>query len=201
MYCLRTAEKTGSDKFLYSMEELELSRNGDVTVFKYFMGHYVSAIVGKQKFKKLAEMNVLSSFVTVSDEAFALLTVKNNQEVWPVKFRNKGKKIEEMEKVPDAIYTNRRQYGKIRDGWTKEGQREFLKYYNSVMNDRKTEAGLDMEKEVLQLYQSESTRKSLTMENREEDDGEIVYMPNDWEDDNEESEERNQLEAARMECI
>ena len=194
--CVRIAQKTGSDKFKYSMEELAMLRNGDVTVFKYFMDHYVSAIVGKQKFKKVSELKVISSFVTVSDEAFALLTVKNNQEVWPAKFRNKGKNIEEMEKVPDPQYTNRRRYGKVRDGWTKEGQREFLKYYNKVMDDRKTLNGIDMEKELLELYQSESTRKHLTMHNREEDDGEIVFIPNDWEDNDEDNKERNQEQGS-----
>ncbi len=144
------------------------------------MDNYVSVVVGKQMFKKKAQVSLLSSFVTVSDEAFALLTVKNNQEVWPVKYRNKGKRHEDMEKVPDTKYTNRRRYGKVRDGWTKEGQREFLRYYNMVMDDRRSPSGVEMERELLLLYKSEGSGKNLTMENEEDDDGDIVDIPTDW---------------------
>lgn len=185
------------------MEELEMLRKGDITIMKYFMDHYVSAVIGKQRFRKLAQGSVVSSFVTVSDEAFALLTVKNNQEVWPAKFRNKGKKLEDMEKVPNPKYTNRRRYGKIRDGWTKDGQREFLRYYNMVMDDRKAEEGIQMEKDLLDLYQNEGTRSNLTMENREEDDGEIVFIPNDWGDEerDENEEDQNDWNVTRIEGV
>ena len=130
------AEKTGSDEFKYSMDEFEkLRRNEDVMVMKHFMDNYVSAVVGKQKFKRAASIALLSSFVTVSDEAFALLTIKNNWEVWPAKFRNKGKDQDDMEPIPRTKYTNRRRYGKLNDAWTKDGQRELLKYYNMVTDD------------------------------------------------------------------
>ena len=190
------AEKTGSDEFKYSMDEFEkLRRNEDVMVMKHFMDNYVSAVVGKQKFKRAASIALLSSFVTVSDEAFALLTIKNNWEVWPAKFRNKGKDQDDMEPIPRTKYTNRRRYGKLRDGWTKDGQREFLKYYNMVTDDRRSAEGIEMEKKLLEIYRGECSNRGMPMETNDDEDDDIVFIPTDWDTSNDvaqnEDEERN----------
>ena len=88
-------------------------------VIKCFIDNYVSVVVGNSS---------IAIFSHFSRRGFCSINNKENQEVWPVKFRNKAKKQEDVEPSPRIKYTKRRRHGKSRDGWTKEDQREFLRY-------------------------------------------------------------------------
>src|SRR5687768_6509232 len=47
-----------------------------------FINHFVSAVVGKTKYINDSCTRLLSKFATVSDEAFALLSLENNYDTW-----------------------------------------------------------------------------------------------------------------------
>ena len=47
-----------------------------------FISYFVKPVVGKCKFDNNSFKYLLSRYVTVSDEAFALLTFENNYERW-----------------------------------------------------------------------------------------------------------------------
>ena len=186
-----TAMTRGTGEFNYTMEEFEeLRHNPDA--FEEFLEDYVSVVVGKNDFKTNSKYKKLSSFVTVSDEAFALLTIKNNEEVWPVKVNNSMLgNSEEHQEEPKTRYTNRRRLiGSPRDGWTKEGMKKFKEYYKLVVNNRRSEKGIEFEKNYLEkCRKGRSGRKRLDMNTRDssssdgEGNDEDVTIPNDWDDD------------------
>ena len=53
------------------------------------MDTYRPPLLGKILYKKLVTKCELSSFMTVSDEVFILLILKNNELVWPENLRRK----------------------------------------------------------------------------------------------------------------
>ena len=168
------------------MEEFEELRKYP-EAFGEFLEDYVSAVVGKNDFRRKSKQMLLSSFVTISDEAFALLTVKNNEEVWPVKYYNSNLREGETPlEEPKPRYTNRRRTtGSARDGWTPEGMKQFITYYKMVAENRKSVEGLEFEKEYLEENKKSNTRKTIVFE-PDESDGpreESYSIPNDWNDD------------------
>ena len=48
----------------------------------FFAKHFVSVVVGKKKFEGYSNRFAFSGYVTVSDEAFALLLLENNYNRW-----------------------------------------------------------------------------------------------------------------------
>ncbi len=172
------------------MEEFEELRNY-TEAFCEFLEDYVSVVVGKNDFRRKSKHLLLSSFVTVSDEAFALLTIKNNEEVWPIKYFNSSVEEGELElDEPKTKFTNRRRLsGSARDGWTPEGMKQFITYYKMVAENRKSVAGLKFEKEYLEESKKNAKRKTIIIESDESDSDiprEGSYcIPNDWEEDDE----------------
>ena len=54
----------------------------NVTNCAGFCDHFIRAVVGHRKFDQDKRNYLLSGFVTVSDEAYALLVCENNLEKW-----------------------------------------------------------------------------------------------------------------------
>lgn len=67
-------------KKLPALEELEKLREG--SAFEVFVDSFVSSVVGREKFKRNRVVKLVSTFVDCSDEAFALLVLANNYNVW-----------------------------------------------------------------------------------------------------------------------
>ncbi len=180
------ARKKGSGDFNYTMTDFEDLRHYP-EAYKEFLEDYMSVVVGKNEFKRKSKVMKLSSFVTVSDEAFALLTVKNNEEVWPVKANNSMLEVgEQQEEEPKTRYTNRRRLcGSPRDGWTKAGLKQFVDYYKLVIENRKSDKGQDFECVYLNICKKDDGR--TTLEIGSDDDvrisSEDVVIPTDWDTD------------------
>ena len=159
--------------------------------FSEFLEDYVSVVVGKIDFKRKSKIMPISSFVTVSDEAFALLTLKNNEKVWPVKFYNSNLSEGEIElEEPKTRYTNRRRLsGSARDGWTHEGMKQFMNYYELVDRNRNSEEGKECERLYLEKCKTEDKRDTILVDDSDDDnDSETTReggykIPTDWEDD------------------
>ena len=59
-----------------------MERNKTSKVYFEFAIHFLSVVIGWKKFENYCWKHALSKFVTVSDEAFALLTFENNYDCW-----------------------------------------------------------------------------------------------------------------------
>ena len=185
---LLAAKEKGSGDFNFTMQEFEELRHNE-DAYREFLEDYVSIVVGKIEFKKKSKCMKLSNFVTISDEAFALLTIKNNEEAWPAKVNNSlfgdGETTQEE---PRTRYTNRRRLsGSPRDGWTREGMKQFLMYYKLVADDRKSAVGRKFEEDYLEECRKDQGRKTITLyhDDQAEDDesSDEVKIPTDWDED------------------
>ena len=179
----------GNGQFNYTLSEFEELR-GYTEAYNEFLESYVSIVVGKTEFRRKSKHMLLSSFVTISDEAFALLTIKNNEHVWPIKYINSVKKDGDiLEEEPKTKYTNRRRVsGSSRDGWTCEGMQQFLTYYRLVEANRKTDIGKEFEKNYLENSNNDDEHRVSLLTDSEGMErnriSEICIIPTDWEDDN-----------------
>ena len=167
------------------------------------METYVPLVVGRNYFKKMMKKVPVSKFVTVSDEAFALLILKNNEYVWPEKYKNLLKKRKDSaeegaadrgdgndedevddneergeERGRECIhprYTNRRRVeGHSREGWTSEGMEKFNEYYGKIQRDRRSASGEKVEEEFLKLIQREGHK----LKNKHNEEGGNAYEKN-----------------------
>ena len=59
--------------------------------FKFFCYNYVSSVVGLKKWEMNCKKMVVSEFVTVSDEAWALLMLEGNWDKWMYEIRTEIK--------------------------------------------------------------------------------------------------------------
>src|SRR5687768_10630303 len=69
-------------KEMMSMEQVLQMRSPNNYIYFDFINHFVSAVVGKTKHKSDSHTRLLSKFATVSDEAFALLSLEINYDTW-----------------------------------------------------------------------------------------------------------------------
>ena len=116
---------------------LQMRSEGNVMYYD-FINFFVSAVIGKMNYKKKSCSFVLSKYATVSDEAFALLSLENNYETWidmgltgntktskvPRKYTNGGK-------VQGKVGTS-----KHNKGWSDEGLHRFNELFDLVEKNR-----------------------------------------------------------------
>lgn len=97
----------------------------DWTSYTQFVESFVSCVVGKTLFRRNKVVRTLSTFTDISDEAFAVLVLKNNYNVWSEWFgmsmeERKGKKLKDLENKQSLFENNT---------YSKEG----IAYYHSYM--------------------------------------------------------------------
>jgi len=117
----------------------ELRQNKDA--YTFFMKNYVSSIVGKDNFRKYSGTTLLQNFVTVSDEAFAHLVIKNNYDVWSEignKIINKVLNSEKLRKIDDCV-TKQAFFDKKGRGstWSEAGKLYYNEMSDKIKEDRR----------------------------------------------------------------
>jgi len=141
---LKADEKEHWDNW---MERLKQMRN-DYESYTQFCNIALSAVTGKNDWKKNSGTQKISEFVTVSDEAFALLLLENSWEVW-LDMSKKAKLGEAIGKVKRhnseggglmTKYTTNGAYVKKNLGWSIEGRRRFVDLVKQVKHDREGDA-------------------------------------------------------------
>lgn len=72
------AQEDPNTKAFFLPKSLVNDRRQEKEVYTDFAMHFISAVVGKHNFKSRNSKFVFSRFVSVSDEAFALLVFESN---------------------------------------------------------------------------------------------------------------------------
>jgi hypothetical protein len=54
----------------------------NLLMYQYFVSYYLSPVIGLRHFEKEKCSKLCSSYATVSDEAFTVLTLENNWDQW-----------------------------------------------------------------------------------------------------------------------
>ena len=111
---------------LPTLEEIlklqQAPRSNNNTAFTFVVKHLARAVIGQRKWKTTRCYAPLAKHMTVSDEAFMLLILENQYELWL---------NAESSKVGRGPYTENGPNKKF-CGWTNEGMRRFNKLLKEV---------------------------------------------------------------------
>ena len=66
----------------FDFDDLFNLQKDETGIYEKFVDYLLSAVVGKRIYKSQKHKALLSTYTTVSDEAFALIVVENNWERW-----------------------------------------------------------------------------------------------------------------------
>ena len=122
-----------------------------------FCDHFLRAVVGHRRFDCDKKESILSNWITVSDEAFAMLVGKNNIDRWIDMYRRDDKKKSDV----TPRYTNggksQVQNGSSQrcKGWTVEGTKRYGQLYCLVEKERATIARQEFEEHYLKKKKEE----------------------------------------------
>ena len=118
------------------------------TIYRWFCNNILSEVIGNVEFQKLMKYELLSKFVTVSDEAFALLCFKNYYAFVHYNVLQKegmdDEDVEKLNKKVAPLYTKQGATRKSRkskgcfkySGWTMEGMMEYNELMDKIRKDR-----------------------------------------------------------------
>ena len=159
------------------------TRRQDKDMYHDFINYFVKPVVGLRKFDGNCFKFLLSRYVTVSDEAFALLTFENNYDCWldmakknnwassdirPL-YSTGGNGIQtptktQSNKQSKDTYSTNSMYR----GWSIQGIRHFNVLYKLVEKERNTEAGFLFEEGFLQEMQEKMNKRNKKNYHNEE---------------------------------
>ena len=156
------------------------TRRQDKDMYHDFINYFVKPVVGKRKFDNSSFKYLLSRYVTISDEAFALLTFENNYERWldmAIKNNWTSSNIKPLyttggngNQTPSKAQAGQKSKDNnastsMYQGWLVQGIRRFNALYDLVLKERETQAGLMFEEDFL-LYMQEKRNKSKKKESK-----------------------------------
>ena len=86
-------------KLIMSLSDILYMRNDTTCVYYEFLEYFVYSVIGKNKFKYNCCNKLLSEYITVCNEALAILIYKNNIDTWKDLLDNNITKISSVEKI------------------------------------------------------------------------------------------------------
>ena len=118
--------------------------------FKYFVRAILTAVNGKNcDFKRLNKRRSINDIFTVSDEAFALLMLRNEYHCWKQAYE-KGKNNDGRPTRGRKLFTSSKIGSK--EGMTPEGRFLYQRLVSEVEELRKSRESHNVEKEMLTFY-------------------------------------------------
>jgi hypothetical protein len=105
------------------------------TTFTFIVEHLAGAIIGQRKWKTTRCYAPLTKHMSISDEAFMLLVLENQYELWM---------NSETTKVGRGKYTENGPNKKF-CGWTNQGMRRFNELLDEVRTNRNKQYSKDVE--------------------------------------------------------
>jgi hypothetical protein len=148
-------------------------------LFKYFCEHFVKEVIGFGKWTQIRDGLVLvSTNVTIEDEAFARLCVENYTELCkkraegdPRRDNNGDKRVKT--KFETGKWTRNGEGTRVNGGWHPDGLKRYKELLHWVEEDRSNDEE-ETEKEIQEEYKSEKEDKARSKKKRkmttEEDD-------------------------------
>ena len=156
-------------------------------IYYDFIHYFVSAVIGKMDYKKRLCSSLLSTYATVSDEAFAILSLENNYDTWmdmaltgntktssvPCKYTNGGKS-------KGTVATS--QHNK---GWSDEGLCRFNELFDLVEKNRATPFAKQFEEDFCQWCETKASGKCKKVEKLYTESVQVCHEL--WSDDEDEA--------------
>ena len=132
----KNGEASSSDDYL------EARKNPDL--WAKFMESYVAIVYGTSAFLRNSQVQLVSGFVNISDEAFALLTLECYFDRWVKMTETNTEDNNNNSTLPGGRYIVRKTNGRGY-GWSPEGYRRYGELYHLVSTDRKGDHALQAE--------------------------------------------------------
>lgn len=159
------------------------TRREDKDMYHDFTNSFIAFVVGKRKYDQSSYKYLFSRYVSVSDEAFALLLFENNYDRWmdmainnnwttsvvmPL-YTTGGNASQTPKNLPPYQGTKNTSSTHMYQGWSIQGIRRFNVLYDLVQKERNSVAGRLFEEEFLQEMQEKkaNTNKKDTKKNIE----------------------------------
>ena len=147
-----------------------------------FCNYFVPCIVGKAAWKRTKAMFVISKIMTVSDEAFLLLVLENNWDLW-MEMAEHDRAVKDCQQKPK--YTNAKGNGRTikGGGWMDEGLHRYNEIHEMVVKARKENKRVEeVYMEICKTEQPARKRRKIVERKEEvvchEDDPEEEDMVN-----------------------
>ena len=139
----RTLTEQGKEvpvaRILPSMADIlklrQAPRASNNTAFTFIVEHLAGAVIGQRKWKTARCYVPLSNAMSVSDEAFMLLVLENQYELWMDAESTRVGRGRYTENVPNKKYC----------GWSNEGMRRFNILLAEVRNNRNKQYSKEVE--------------------------------------------------------
>jgi hypothetical protein len=178
---LRKSLETEEKEMPMSKEWLTLRDNKD-DWYNVFFDLFVINVVGAAKFRSRVVQQFVSSFVTISDEAFALLVLENCEEKWMDMYEKKETRSDKKNKYTDGGKSCKSGRSRNLKGWSNRGLNRFNELYRLVKSDRERK-DVSFEGSFLELmrekYQGRKKRKLEVRVYENDDDETPAFIEND----------------------
>jgi hypothetical protein len=152
-----------------------------------FSDHFLRACVGHRRFDTDKRQSLLSKWVTISDEAFALLVIENNIDRWiDMYMRADRKNSAVLPKYTNGGKSQVRNGSSQRcKGWSIEGTKRYGDLYHYVKTKRSGISWQEFEKQYLVKTRAEyETDRALKKRRSNESDQDELFIPHSlWSDD------------------
>ena len=134
----------------------------DAKTFAIFCNAFLSCTVGKVTYKERVMEERISSFVTISDEAYTVVYLENCYNRWLAEANGS-----EEDTHPEKKWTSAPQSVTLYKGWDEDGIKRYNKLFKSITNKRKEEESkcletnfqTDTEEDYLQKYRKRKVPK------------------------------------------
>lgn len=147
--------------------------------FFFFAREFLPCIVKRLVFRQFKLVNLLSEFVTISDEAFTLLLLENNVARWNVMFaagKNKSDYSMPSQKFNSVCGQQQNNGGGVKDGYSFKAATRYMEYFDYVERARMYLGKDSLEMELLKRMESLDTGKSRSARGKRKRDGELNYF-------------------------
>ena len=176
-----------------SFDSILKLRTDSTGLYSVFIEYFISPVIGKIFYKENRCERLVSDFVSVSDEAFALLIFENNHATWCDMIRqNITKSSSVICKYTNGGCSNApngssRQY----QGWNPEGIKRFNDLFDLVKDDRNAPHAKLFE----ESFRADCENKSLGKKRKKQVIFEAIHVRHElWSEDEDEN-KQNQIIA------
>jgi hypothetical protein len=151
---------------LPSKEALLVPRDAP-DVFEIFCEHLLSCTVGRVIYKDTVGYKRISSFVSVSCEAYTIAYLENCYDKWFAAAEDEVKDAESRKTYPKTMWTSEPQAATIYKGWANPGIARYNQLQKTITELRKTKASKKLEKNLLEQIQSGARTQKAKKKNSE----------------------------------
>ena len=149
-----------------TLSDILLMGENENNAYIAFCEHILPAVCGRKSNESKFNTSYLSKVASVSDEAFALLSIENAWDRWVFQLDNP-----DDDNIPATKYSQEGSQSRalIYSGWKRIGTERFRDLQKLVKEDRRTDDRMEFEKLYLTMRQESSSKNNRGIRFRDTD--------------------------------